>query len=97
MEICYYLWTREENKVIKPKISYGYEEISNKIKILKTDIFPDRLKYAIVRPIFKKGDIHETSNYRPISLLISFSKIIEKLIYNALLLHLDKNNMLANE
>jgi len=41
-------------------------------EILKTGIYPDRLKYAIVRPIFKKGSQNETSNYRPISLLTVF-------------------------
>jgi hypothetical protein len=33
--------------------------------ILRTGIFPDRLKYAIVKPVFKKGNRHEVSNYRP--------------------------------
>jgi len=50
-----------------------------------------------VKPIFKKGNKHEVSNYRPISLLTSFSKIIEKLMFNRLLSHLDKNNILAKE
>jgi hypothetical protein len=40
--------------------------------ILSTGIFPDRLKYAEVKPQPKKGDKSESSNYRPISLLISF-------------------------
>ena len=86
------------NKIIKlsaPFIISPLTYICN--EILKTGVFPDRFKYAIFRPIFKKGDKHETSNYRPISLLTSLSKIIEKLIYNRLLLHLDKNNMLAKE
>ena len=47
-------------------------------KILSTGIFPDRLKFSEVKPLFKKGDKSEFSNYRPISLLTSFSKIIEK-------------------
>jgi hypothetical protein len=34
--------------------------------------------------IFKKGKKNETSDYRPISLLTSFSKVFEKLIYNRL-------------
>ena len=45
--------------------------------VLSTGVFPDRLKYAIVKPIFKKGYKQEISNYRSISLLTSFSKIIE--------------------
>ena len=54
--------------------------------ILNTGIFPDRLKYAIIKPILKKkvGDDQNISNYRPISLLTSFSKVIEKLMYNRL-------------
>jgi Notch-like protein len=41
-------------------------------------IFPDRLKYAVVKPIFKKGDRSNITNYRPISMLSSFSKVFEK-------------------
>jgi hypothetical protein len=48
------------------------------IAILYIGIFPDRSKYAIIKPIFKKGDYQDITNYRPISLLTSFSKIIEK-------------------
>ena len=66
-------------------------------EILKTGTFPDRLKYAIVKPIFKKGKKSDIANYRPILLLTSFAKIIEKIIYNRLLLHLDSNNILAPE
>jgi Notch-like protein len=46
--------------------------------VLGTGVFTDRLKYATVKPIFKKGNTQEISNYRPISLLTSFSKIMEK-------------------
>jgi len=50
-------------------------------KVLSTGIVPERLKFSEVRPLFKKGGITEFSNYRPISLLTSFSKIIEKIIF----------------
>jgi hypothetical protein len=50
--------------------------------IMNTGIFPDRLKYAIIKPIYKKmGDDQDITNYWPISLLTSFSKVIEKLMY----------------
>jgi hypothetical protein len=62
-------------------------------KILRTGIFPDRLKCSEVKPSYKKGDRAEFSNYRPISLLPTFSKIIEKIIYKRLYSHLDKNNI----
>jgi len=64
---------------------------------LVTGVFPDRLKYAIVKPVFKKGNKQEISNYRPISLLTSFSKIFEKLIYARLHAHFDMNNILVQE
>jgi Notch-like protein len=44
--------------------------------VLNTGTFPDRLKYAIIKPIFKKGDDQHITNYKPISLLTSFSKVI---------------------
>jgi len=43
-------------------------------------VFPYRLKYAIIRPLFKKGNTNYVSNYRPISILNSFSKIFEKVM-----------------
>jgi hypothetical protein len=39
--------------------------------------YPSRLKYAMVKPLFKKGDKENVANYRPISLLTSFSKVFE--------------------
>ena len=66
-------------------------------KTLATGIFPDRLKFSEVKPLLKKGASTEFSNYRPISLLTSFSKIIEKIIYIRLYRHLNVNNILVNE
>jgi hypothetical protein len=43
---------------------------------LNTCILPDRLKFAIVKPLFKKGKNNNISSHRPISLLSSFLKII---------------------
>ena len=50
-----------------------------------------------MRPLFKKGDITEFSNYRPISLLTSFSKIIGKIIYKRLYNYLNDTNVLAGD
>jgi hypothetical protein len=60
-------------------------------------VFPDRPKYAVVKPCFKKGSRLEISNYRPISLLTTFSKIIEKLVCARLISHIEANNILASE
>ena len=66
-------------------------------KVLSTGIFPERLQFSEVRPLFKKGDITEFSNYRPISLLTSFSKIIEKIIFKRLCNYLNDNNILVGD
>jgi hypothetical protein len=64
---------------------------------LRYSVFPDRLKYAVVRPCFKKGSRLEIPNYRPVSLLTTFSKAIEKLIYARLFSHIEDNNILVSE
>ncbi len=61
---------------------------------LSTGVFPSALKVAKVIPVFKKDDPHIFSNYRPISLLPCFSKILERLIYNRLDNFLTRFNIL---
>ena len=43
--------------------------------------FPDVLKVGKVTPIFKKGNVEDVGNYRPVSTLPIFGKIFEKVIY----------------
>ena len=57
-------------------------------------IFPRDLKIAMVSPLYKAKDPMIFSNYRPISLLSSFSKIFEKLMSNRLLNFLNKCDIL---
>ena len=57
-------------------------------------ICPDDLKIARVIPSFKGGDDKELGNYRPISVLPCFSKILERIMYNRLYNHLIKNKLL---
>jgi Notch-like protein len=66
-------------------------------KSLSLGVFPRRLKYSQINPIFKKSARTDVANYRPISLLTSFSKIFEKVIYSRLQYHLDINNISAHE
>lgn len=47
---------------------------------LQTGYIPERFKTARVIPIYKSGNQHHFTNYRPISLLSSFSKILEKIV-----------------
>jgi len=64
---------------------------------LTKGIFPDRCKYALVLPIHKKGERTDRSNYRPISLILSLSKVLEILMHNRLNQHLNSNNIIALE
>jgi hypothetical protein len=66
-------------------------------KVITKGIFPDRLKYSAIKPLYKKGNKKDVSNYKPISLLTSFSKILEKVIQIRLLDHLHKNNIISKE
>ena len=60
----------------------------------KLGVFPDSLKCAKVVPIFKASDPTLLNNYRPISLLSPFSKLLERLMYNKLVKYLDKHDIL---
>ena len=52
------------------------------------------LKIVKVTPIYKAVDNSDISNYRPLSLLPSFSKILERLMYNRLHNYLKQNNII---
>ena len=60
-----------------------------------TGVVPAQLKIAKVIPIFKAGDKSSMDNYRPISLLSSFSKILEKLVALRLMNFLNNNDILS--
>jgi hypothetical protein len=49
--------------------------------MLFSGVFPTRLKFAAVKPLYKKGERMDITNYRPISLLPSFLKMFEKIIF----------------
>lgn len=59
--------------------------------------FPTSLKKVIIKPLHKKDNKEDISNYRPIALISVFSKIFEKLIYESIYSFLDKHNILCEE
>ena len=61
---------------------------------LLTEVYPDLLKIAKIIPIHKGGSTQDINNYRPISLLSIFDKIIEKLIHKRLYSFLESHNIL---
>ena len=56
-------------------------------------IFPEQLKVANVSSIFKVGNIEEMGNYRPISVLPIFSKVLERIMYNRAYQYFKENDM----
>ena len=63
---------------------------------LVTGQVPRELKTAKIIPLFKSGDRTNVDNYRPISLLNSFSKLLEKIVFKRLSIHIENNNLLSN-
>ena len=62
-----------------------------------TGIFPNILKVAKVLPLHKGGSTEDLNNYRPISLLSIFDKIIEKIMHKRLYAFLESNKVLYDK
>ena len=63
-------------------------------KSLTEGCFPDLMKYADVVPLYKAKEHYLTNNYRPISLLITISKLLEKVMYKRTYNFLTSTNQL---
>ena len=63
-------------------------------KSLEEGIFPEKMKLADVVPLFKSQDRTECTNYRPISLLLTISKLLEKIVYSRTYSYLEKHEKL---
>ena len=61
--------------------------------LLLLGIFPQSMKIANVTPFYKSGKKNLMTNYRPISVLSCFSKILERIMYNRLYSYLNDNNL----
>ena len=74
--------------MLKSDISTQLSKIFN--LSLLSGVYPNKLKISKTIPIFKKGDSHITSNYRPISLLSNINKLLEKIMFKRTYEFLDK-------
>ena len=74
--------------VLAPSITFMID------KSIETGGFPSTCKNAKVSPIFKTGDKDDVNNYRPISILPTISKVIEKWIEIKLMSYLDEYSLL---
>ena len=58
---------------------------------------PDDWRRANVTPIHKKGDKTEPGNYRPVSLTSQVCKVLESIVREHIVEHLETNNILSNK
>ena len=83
-------------KLLKLGADYISPHLCNLINVsLSQGIYPDAMKHAEIVPLFKKNDNLEKANYRPVSILISLSKVVEGLICDQLMTHFQ--NVLCSE
>ena len=59
-------------------------------------IFPDDWKVGCVTPLFKEGNPDDPSNYRPISLLPSLGKIMERVVHTQLYAYITSHHILSS-
>ena len=78
---------------LKSTIAPMLSTITN--QCLQSCVFPQNLKIAKIKPLFKKGNRSLFNNYRPVSLLPCISKVIERVIFNQLYTYFTENNLLC--
>ena len=84
-------------ETIKTKYKTLLRPLSHIINtIFSTGVFPKILKTAVIVPLFKQGNKKLANNYRPISLISTVSKLIEKCIKHKLMSFLEQHKLLSN-
>ena len=63
---------------------------------IDSGVFPQPLKIAKVTPIHKTGPTDLCPNFRPVSVLVSISKLLERVVYNQLITFINDQNLLTN-
>jgi hypothetical protein len=66
-------------------------------RVISTGDFPDRLKYSTVTPIYKKGVLTDPTNYRPISVVSSFAKVLEMALYGRMAEYISCINIMTDQ
>ena len=78
-------------KLIKNGILVPLTLIMN--QAIENGIFPERLKIAKVIPLFKTNEDYLFENYKPISVLPSLSKILERVMHSQLVSYFSRFNL----
>jgi hypothetical protein len=82
---------------LKNSVSVISEPIAHIINLsISSGIVPDLMKIARVIPLFKSGDYRYFQNYRPVSVLPIFSKLLEKVVFKRITNYIDKSSILSD-
>ena len=77
---CFYWYQQLNFQFIKTNYDIFSDFLfANFSDIILTSLFPEQLKFAGIKPVFKKDSWNDKRNYRPASILSSIFKIYEKL------------------
>ena len=90
------------NKISNSVLKYSIDAISPILtriinRCIQQGYFPCELKTGCITPIHKNGSKTSIKNFRPVCSLSSFSKIIEKVVYNRMINFIDKHNILSSK
>ena len=82
---------------LKNSVSLISEPIAHIINLsISSGIVPDLMKIARVIPLFKSGDHRYFQNYRPVSVLPIFSKLLERVVFKRITNYIDKSSILSD-
>ena len=95
MKDCSSGWDQTIPRVVKSTYQNFIVPITHVMNLsIINGVVPNELKVAKVVPIYKSGDRRLINNYRPVSVLPCFSKILDKLMYNRIYNFIHKHNLL---
>ena len=81
-------------KKLCPSLLKPLEKIFN--KSLNEGVFPELMKLADICPLFKSKLDNDANNYRPISLLMTISKVLEKIVYQRTYCFIESTGQIYN-
>ena len=102
-----WIFQRYEHKACGPDSipNYILKHFANELALAITDIFylsiktgslPSDWRNANISPVYKKGNKHIASNYRPVSLTSICCKTLEHIICKHILCHLEQHKILTS-
>lgn len=91
-------WDGITSEILKKVLDQVIDPITHIMNLsLSSGVFPEIFKKGTIIPIFKNGNKEEIGNYRPITLLPTLSKVLEKIVKKRLLSYVQKHHLISNK